>query len=226
MKVKSGKLTAAIGASRSGKTQYVTSQIAGADRVLIWDIKGEYPGVGRARNRAELMRLVKRCLGKPGKIAFTPDVISEFDYFCRVAQAWVKSHFLAGENCVLIFEETADVTSPGKAPDAYGTILRRYLSYGVDIYAITQRPAESDKTAVGNASAVRICRLQLSRDKAAASKDTGVPMAAVDVLRADQETGQFDYIQVDTGVGKWHTGRLTFVKNKPVFNDNDDMKPL
>ena len=224
--MKSGKLTAAIGSSRSGKTQYVLSQVKSESRVLLWDIKGEYEGFSRAKNRKELFSLIKLSLGKKGRIAYTPQRISDFAYFCKCAQTWVKSQYQAGHKSVLIFEETADVTSPGKAPEEYGMILRRYLSYGVDIYAITQRPAESDKTAVGNASIVRICRLQLDRDRRSAASDTGVPLAVVDALRADQDDGVFDYVTVDTGKGKWRSGRLSFVGGKPRFKDNSAENPL
>jgi len=226
MGVKSGRLTAAIGSSRSGKTQYVASQLKGKNRVLIWDIKGEYPVKYRARNPAQLMQIVKSLAGKPGVIAYTADKLSEFDFFCRVAQSWVKSHYVVGQNCVLIFEETADVTSPGKAPEAYGVILRRYLSYGVDIYAITQRPAESDKTAVGNASIIRICRLQLARDRKSVASDTGLPLSAIEELKADQEKGGFDYLHADTGRGLWSEGQLTFPRGKPKFTRKSEEKPL
>ena len=225
MKLKSGKLTAVIGASRSGKSQYIKSKIAGA-RVMIWDIKGDkddYSGIPRARNREELAAMVKQNLPQ---FIYTPNFISEFDYFCRSAQAWVKSNYLRGVNCVLIFEETADVTSPAKAPESYGVILRRYLSYGVDIFAVTQRPAESDKTAVGNASIVHVCRMQLDRDRKAVARDTGIPLHAIEALKADQDAGIFDYIHADTGVGKYNTGRLTFRAGKAVFTDNRESKPL
>jgi len=224
--MKSGILTAAIGSSRSGKTQYVTSRTKSAKRVLIWDIKGEYVGVNRARNRAGLLSMIKGALGKPCKIAYTPDSIGDFSFFCQCAQTWVKSQYKAGFQSVLIFEETADVTSPAKAPDEYGIILRRYLSYGVDIYAITQRPAESDKTAVGNASILRICRLQLDRDRKSASSDTGLPLVVIDNLGADQEAGKFDYITADTGRRKWRSGQLTFSGGKPVFTDSKNENPL
>ena len=226
MTIRSGRLTAAIGSSRSGKTQYVKSQMSGHDRVLIWDIKGEYPVKARARNQAGLLNIVRALAGKPGIIAFTPDRLSDFDFFCKAAKIWVKSHYQVDKNCVLIFEETADVTSPGKAPEEYGVILRRYLSYGVDIFAITQRPAESDKTAVGNASIIHLCRLQLSRDRRTAAGDTGIPLPEVERLRADQEKGHFDYINIDTGRGFWRSGVLTFVRNKAKFTDNKREKPL
>ncbi len=223
MKLKSGKLAAVIGSSRSGKSQYVNSQIRAEPRVMIWDIKGEYTGIPRATNRAELIAMVKR---RAPKIVYTPNFIADFDYFCKSAQVWVKSNCLAGNRTVLVFEETADVTSPAKAPESYGIILRRFLSYGVDIYAITQRPAESDKTAVGNASIVRICRMQLDRDRKAVARDTGIPLSAIESLNADQDASKFDYLHADTGVGKYHSGQLTFSSGKAVFTDNNDLKPL
>ena len=118
------------------------------------------------------------------------------------------------------------MTNPGKAPEHYGMILRKALSSGVDIYAITQRPAESDKTAIGNASVVHVCRMQLDRDRKAVARDTGIPLAAIEMLRADKEKGRFDYIHADTGVGKYQTGCLTFSRGRPIFKDNRDLKPL
>ena len=118
--VKAGRLRAAIGASRSGKSAYIQAVTKNARRVLVWDVKGEYAGCHRATSRAELVRLVKLSAGKSGRIAFVPPSLDDFDFFCRTAAAWIKSHYLAGRQCCLIFEETADVTSPGKAPQAYG----------------------------------------------------------------------------------------------------------
>lgn len=224
--VESGRLMALIGSSRSGKTKKTMSELARFDRVLIWDVKGEYDGDYRVRTRDQLVKAVRKLQGRPGRIVYTSDQLSDFSYFCRVAQVWVKGHYLAGKNCALVFEETADVTSPGKAPVEYGIILRRYLAFGVSIFAITQRPAESDKTAVGNASQVHICRLQLDRDKRGASLDTNVPINEISALKADQVKHVYDYISVDTGRGFWRKGRLTFRNNKPVFTDEKAEKPL
>ena len=226
MTIRSGRLMAAIGSSRSGKTERVKVEIAGASRVLIWDIKGEYPAKYRARNKIELFNVVNDLKGKAGVVAFTTDRLGDFSYFCKLAKVWVKSHYLAGKNSVLIFEETADVTNPSKAPEEYGIILRRFLSYGVDIYAITQRPAESDKTAVGNASIIHICRLQLARDRKSVAGDTNIPLKEIDALKADQEKSRFDYIHADTGRGVYRSGVLTFPRKKSKFTDSKDEKPL
>lgn len=216
--MKAGKLTAAIGASRSGKSQFVQSETAKARRLLVWDVKGEYGAVSyRPQTRAELVQCLKHCAGKPGRIAFVPPDLGDFAFFCRAAAVWIKSHYAARQPCALIFEETADVTSPGKAPAEYGILLRRYLAYGVDIFAVTQRPAESDKTSIGNASRVHICRAATARDRRSVAGDTGVPLAAIEGLRADQDAGQFDYIAADTGRGFWSPGVLTFPNGRARF---------
>ncbi len=217
--MKAGKLTAAIGASRSGKSAFVMNEIKSHKRVLVWDVKGEYDGFLQCRSKVELARAAKRS-GVNAKIAFIPPELSDFDYFCECAQLWVELNYSRSRNCALVFEETADVTSPGKAPQSYGILLRRFLSYGVDIFAITQRPAESDKTAVGNASIVRVCRLQLARDKKSASGDTGIPYSVITALKANQDTGQFDFVHADTGAGHYRLGRLSFTQaGKPVFKN-------
>ena len=217
--MKAGRLTAAIGASRSGKSAFVMNEIKGRDRVLVWDIKGEYSGFIQCRTKSQLFKAVN-APGNKGRISFIAQSLDDFEYFCRIAAAWVQLNYVAGNKTALVFEETADVTSPGKAPKSYGILLRRFLSYGVDIFAITQRPAESDKTAVGNASIVRVCRLQLARDKKSASGDTGIPYSVIAALKADQDKGQFDFVHADTGAGHYRLGRLSFsTTGKPVFKN-------
>lgn len=225
--MRAGKLTAAIGASRSGKSAFVQSETAKARRLLVWDVKGEYAAVDyRPQTRAELVQCLKHCAGKPGRIAYVPPQLGDFSFFCRAAAVWIKSQYAARQPCALIFEETADVTSPGKAPAEYGILLRRYLAYGVDIYAVTQRPAESDKTSIGNASRVHICRMATARDRRAVAGDTGVPLAVLESLRADQDAGVFDYVAADTGRGVWSPGVLTFYITGPRFKTSRAENPI
>lgn len=225
--MREGKLYAVTGASRSGKSAWVKHRLADYSRILVWDVKGEYKGVNfRPTTKAHLAQCIKALSGQAGAVAYTAGKLSEFDYFCRAAQAWIKSHYLAGKSCALVIEETADVTTPSKAPDAYGILLRRYLAYGVDIFAITQRPAESDKTSIGNASQVHICRMTLDRDRKAVAANTGVPLEAIAGLTADQDAGSFDYINADLGAGKWRAGALTWANNRPKFTPKGAAKPI
>lgn len=232
MPIRSGKLFALLGASRSGKTVKTKLELMQHDRILIWDPKNppDYDVQYRALSRAKLMEHIKTHKGKPGIIGFSArekiKLETSFDFFCRAAEPWVESHRLSGHNCAIVFEETASVTNPNKAPVNYGIILREFLAKGVDLYAITQRPAESDKTAVGNASMVHICRMQLARDRKSAADDTGVPLTEIEALRADQDAKKFDYITIDTGRGFYRPGQLTFPGGKAKFTDSKEEKPL
>lgn len=225
----SGRLVACVGSSRSGKSQFVRWKLRGMKRVLIWDIKGEYgaglPGLIRVTNRAALVQKVKEYAGRAGVIAYTGQ-IGDFEFFCKAAQVWVRSHYLKKARSVLVFEETADVTSPAKAPPQYGIILRRYLAYGVTIYAVTQRPAESDKTAIGNASELHVCRMNLADDRRSVARSTGIPGPELEQLIADQDKGYFEFIHADTGRRKFRRGALTFAAGNPVFGWKTPEKPL
>ena len=222
---KSGKLMVLVGSSRSGKTQKALDELKRHDRVLVWDVEGHYECDYRATNQADFSSAVGRSIGHPVTIAYTGS-LKDFDYFCAVAFWWVKVNSHLGAPCAVVAEETADVTSPNKAPEAYGILLRRGLKYGVDIFAITQRPAESDKTSVGNASVVHICRMNLPIDREYMARMTGVPLAEIEVLAADQDAGKFDYITVDTGRREYRRGRLTFTGKAPVFTLNSDVVSL
>ena len=225
--MRAGKLYAVTGASRSGKSAFTKHRLADYSRVLVWDVKAEYQGVDyRPKTKADLAKCVQGMGGKPGAIAYTPGNLKEFDFFCRAAAPWIKAQYLAGKPCALVIEETADVTTPSKAPAAYGIILRRYLAYGVDIFAITQRPAESDKTSIGNASQVHICRMMLDSDRKSVAANTGIPLDAIAALKADQDSGRFDYISADLGAGKWRAGVLTWPNKRPKFTPKGAAKPL
>tara|TARA_B100000446_G_scaffold185938_3_gene211047 strand:+ start:4173 stop:4862 length:690 start_codon:yes stop_codon:yes gene_type:complete len=225
IRVKSGKLYALIGASRSGKTQQALELIKGKKSGLIWDVEEQYECDHRARTQKELVALVQQYGGKRGVIAFTGR-LSDFGFFCKAAFIYVKICAHRGVNSFAVFEETADVTNPSKAPDEYGILLRRGLKYGVDIIAITQRPAESDKTAVGNASMVHICRLQLPTDIRYVARMTGVPEKTLNEMRADQDLSKFDFVTVDTGRKQWQRGCLTFPRGRPKFGISTGWTPI
>ncbi len=224
-KIQSGKLYALAGRSRSGKTQKALELIKKIPSVLIWDVEEQYSVTHRATSQAQLLKLVKQCAGKKCVIGFTGG-LSDFNYFCKVAFWFVRKCGEMGKKSGVVFEETADVTNPQKAPENYGIILRRGLKYGCDLFAITQRPAESDKTAVGNASVVHVCTMNLPSDRKYMAAMTGVPLCDVAAMRADQDAGRFDYITVDTNRATYRKGVLTFPAGKPKFTDENAEIPL
>lgn len=160
-----GKLVGVIGASRSAKTEWVVREVAPAPRLLLWDYKGEWRRYRcrRVATFAELAQCVRP--GAPAeRIAFNTVGMSDrrlFEVWCRFAFVWLRA-----DMGTLVIEETSSVTTPSKAPPAYGDILRMGLGFGCDIYAITQRPQESDKTAYGNATVLHVHQLATRGDRA------------------------------------------------------------
>lgn len=174
-----GELVLVAGASRSGKTSYVVHRVRHAPRLLLWDL-----GDDHRRYNCELIRgaaeLRDRIAGSPKleRIAYAPgDPRAEFDFFCRLAWIWIRQ-----ARGTLVVEELADVSHAAKAPPAWGAIVRKGLRYGPSIYAITQRPSESDKTALGNASLVVCHRMARAEDEEYMAKQLRVPVADVQNL--------------------------------------------
>ncbi len=191
-----GKLTFSSGSSRSGKSIKIMKEVAKNPRVLVFDEKDEWArpwdkkkeaydrtklkrGWKVAATKAELMELIKAS-GDRWKIAYVPkgNLHSNFDFWCRLAYSYGKK-----KPITIIAEELADVTTPAKAPDAWGNICRKILGFGCDVYAISQRPSESDKTAMGNASIVRTGRLRFLGDQEKMAKQIGVPLEEVKALK-------------------------------------------
>jgi hypothetical protein len=108
-------------------------------------------------------------------IAFTGTVnAAHFDAFCKIAKLWGS---LAP--CTAVVEELADVTNPGKAPPAWGDLLRWARKLGINIYAITQRPSESDKTIVGLAHSIICHAMARHADQIYMARELGLEHSAV-----------------------------------------------
>lgn len=198
-----GKIIVVTGSSGSGKTGYLIKQVQRKPRLIIWDAKPEYhkkiTGVKLVRTRAELIAYCKT--KKNFKIAYHPPVINnkEFEYFsdCAYLAARLKA-------CTIIAEETADVTHAGKASDKWGQLVRKIRETGSDLYAVTQRPSESDKTAVGNASIFHCCRMSRDKDRKYIASEIDVTLNEVKALN------NLDYIEKDMRTNKVTKGKLTF----------------
>jgi hypothetical protein len=191
------------GASRSGKTSWVAGRVAGARRLLVWDTVGEFAEKFHCYPIWSIAQLAKVCSpSSPAqRIAFQPmhgtddegrSIIKlQFDAFCRCAYIAMRAH----RRLSLVVEELADVTSPGKAPAAWGAIVRRGLRYGPEIYALTQRPSESDKSIMGNASVFHCHAMARADDARYMAKEMRIDQAAIDelaplqFLQRDRRTG-------------------------------------
>lgn len=158
-----GALIVVAGASRSGKTLWTQQQVAADRRVLVWDRMSEWGdryGCRRVATFAELRELVKP--GAPvERLAFyQPGMVEHFDTFCALAWVWLRA-----ARGALVVEELAHVTTPGRAPGMWHEILSAGLRYGPRIFALTQRPAESDKTSIGNATLIHCHQMARAADE-------------------------------------------------------------
>jgi hypothetical protein len=172
-----------------------------ARRLLVWDSAGEFSdlhGCLRITSVSELAQWVKP--GAPARrLAFcVPVTAANFDAFCRLAWVYIRAH----EDAVLVVEELSDVTSPGKAPVAWGELIRKGLRYGPTIYVLTQRPAESDKTSIGNASVLHVHQCALEIDSIYMAKQLRVPVDQVEAL------APYEFIERDRRTKILATGKL------------------
>ena len=174
MQTVDGRLIVIAGASRSGKTAWTSRQVKAEKRVIAWDPEDQWArlrGWKRITSRADLFDACK--LPGPAKLAYVAggDLRGAFDFWAACAQYWGR---YCGP-CSVVAEELADVTSQAKAPGNWGILLRRGLKRGITIYAISQRWAEADKTAIGNASEFVLFRMSSGDDIRYMSRKTRVP---------------------------------------------------
>lgn len=146
-----GRLTVVSGASRCGKTTQVANEVRAVNRIAAWDPEDQWaqlPGWRKVTTRAALLEAMQ-ARGHM-RIAYVAggDLKAEFDFWCGVVM--YACRYI--QPLAAIAEELADVTTPSKAPGNWGIMIRRGLKRGLRLYAISQRWAEADKTAIGNAS--------------------------------------------------------------------------
>lgn len=198
MKRREGKLAVYTGASRQGKTAAVKQRIRNDRRVIVWSVKeaidryaNVWPDTVRARTPAELLAAIKTHATRPARLVYLPSSMKDFGWWARCAYTWGKC-----AACTVVAEEIADVTSPGKAPEAWGILVRQGLGWGIDIYAVTQRPAESDKTVMGNATFFHCHAMSRAKDRKYMAEEMDVDVAELAALK------QLEWIQ------RWNTGAV------------------
>ena len=196
MKTKrSFRLELVAGASRSGKTFLTAERIKKDRNVLIWDSMGEFaamPGYSGTTSPVALAEHMDK--GATGKFCMVaPVTAANFDVFCRAAWRWILVHASHGRVVTIVVEELADVTPPGKAPEAWGMIVRRSLRFFTHVYALTQRPAESDKTVMGNATILRCHAMARADDRKTMARELDTDQGRIDTL----DFSRYQYIERD-----------------------------
>ena len=192
------RIVVVCGGSGTGKSEWLKRLLAKSRRMIVWDVKREY----RAAGCTELFRpsdLVQAMRSKQGRYAFIPPQVNQelFGFWSRCVLAW--------GDCDAIAEETADVTTPGKAPDGWGQLIRRGRDPGVRLYAVTQAPSESDKTVLRNHTLIHCCALKRDQDRAYMAREMGVEKPLLDALKP------LEWIESDD-MGKVRRGRISFKK--------------
>lgn len=202
MKTIDGELSVIAGASRSGKTAWTLRQVRTAKRIIAWDPEDQWSqvrGFTKITTRAALLAAIK----KPGplKLAYVAggDLKAEFDFCCGCVM--YAGRYV--EPLVFIAEELADVTTPSKAPGNWGILLRRGLKRGISIYAISQRWAEADKTAIGNATRY-VCFSMGGEDVFYMARKTMIPVEQLGAVK------QFEFIIIERVTKQITTGKLKF----------------
>lgn len=166
------------GSSGSGKSVFVKSAIAGDQRVIIFDPDDEYgelAGVQTFYSGQQLTEAVKKNRTGPLRARLVKEGVAAFELCCALAFAWT--------NCTLVCEEIADTTNAGKAPPQWGRVLRRgSRKRAIRIFAVTQRPAEADKTALTQATVVRTGLLGRDNDRRAMAAELDLPLQMIERL--------------------------------------------
>jgi hypothetical protein len=103
-----------------------------------------------------------------------------------------------------IAEELADVTTSSKAPGNWGILIRRGLKRGITLRCISQRWAEADKTAVGNATDFVIFRQSSGDDVRYLARKTRVEEGAITGL------APLEFVHLDALTGATERGKLKF----------------
>lgn len=180
LKTLDGKLVVIAGASRSGKTAYTLQAIKDHKRVIAWDPEDQF-SQSKGFKRVTSPKALIAALSSPddAKIAYVcgANLRDNFNLMCACAFRWGWKF----APCTVVAEELADVTNTAKATEKWGILLRRGLKRGINIYAISQRWAEADKTAIGNASEF-VCFRMNGDDIPYMAKKTRIPIERLEAL--------------------------------------------
>jgi hypothetical protein len=186
------------GARGSGKSSWLKQYARGFGRVLVWDPMHEYGEALGVAPVDSLTALVAAHRTAP-VLVFAPDrpeLVSakSFDLFCQIA--WAR-----GAGLVLV-DELATVTTIGKAPGWWGRLIREGRHRRIEIAAAAQRPAEIDKTIIGNCTRLVVFRLGRLKDRQLMAEEIDIERADIDELEplefisADRLKRTIDYSRI------------------------------
>jgi hypothetical protein len=196
-----GLVILVTGSSGSGKSSWTAQQVASDRRLLVWDVLGEW--ARKYKCKAGTWRDVATLAvphSTPARVGLcVPPTPENFAHFCRLAWVYLQSH-----GAPLVVEELSDVTTPGKAPIHWGEIVRKSRHFGSRVYGLTQRPAECDKTIVGNAAVIHSGLMSFKTDRAYMARCLDLDEREIAQL------AQLDFIEKNMRTREIRRGKVTF----------------
>jgi len=163
------EIIAVMGMTGTGKTQWLMQRLQRPRRrrLMVWSPKeaiDNYAGRfgGQVVTSATQALLLVQTAGKnPFCLIFKPPGARKpdtklFGVFCEMAR-------LSG-NLTVIVEELHTVTQPSSAPDGWSKLCLMGRGYGIEIFALSQRPASCDKDFFGNCTLYHTGRLGYEED--------------------------------------------------------------
>lgn len=163
------EIVAVMGMTGTGKTQWLMQRVARPKRrrLMVWSPKeaidqyGAHFGGRVVTSASEALAYVKAAKSGPLCLIFKPPGARKpdtklFGIFCDMARA--------SRNLTLIVEELHTVTQPSAAPDGWSKLCLMGRGYGIEIYALSQRPASCDKDFFGNCTLYHTGRLGYEED--------------------------------------------------------------
>ena len=178
-------------------------------RLLVFDPKGKWAELDRCRaihSRRELYEIAQA--GLRGRFAFVSANVADFNFWARAAYWWGYISKLHGQRSVVVAEELSAFTHPGKAPPGWHLLVTQGLEFEIDIWSLMQRPAESDKTCLGNATRLRVFALTRFQDCRYIANELDCDPAEISRLpplhyvERDMLTGKLSRGQVRTNLRK------------------------
>lgn len=167
---RSARIVAVFGATGTGKSIWTIQQLRKPkrNRLLIWSPKEAQDGHAVTFN-APAVDTVREAFAvmspagttSPFRLVFRPSInrktaVKQFDAICAAV--------LKLGNITLVVEELHTVTQPSWAPDQWSALVLMGRAAGVEIFALSQRPASVDKDLFSNVSMIHAGRVSYEDD--------------------------------------------------------------
>jgi hypothetical protein len=206
----SATIWAVLGSSGAGKGLWIKARLRELNprRLLVWDYLNEYGEFTRPMRSLQALTLaVVRAKDGPFRYAYTArtgakkTLAREFEAFCRIA--W------ASPGSVVLVEEVSRVTSASFAPAAWAQLCNMGRHRAIHVIAVSQHPAQMDKSLLGNATLIHCGMLRTGRHRAAVAEEMDLTPHELGAL------APLEYVERDFSVFPYATRRGSVAAELP-----------